>query len=62
VQNTPNRAQATTSLTLGVDTLNKAYVLQINLPNDSKFYYARIGYTLPYSFTVNSLFLPNVNR
>lgn len=68
-RNTLGRAQTTTTLgsPVSLDTANRAYFLQLNLDGlnssfYSKFYYARIGYTVPYSFTINSLFLPNVNR
>ncbi|MBI5876370.1 MAG: hypothetical protein HZB53_01865 [Chloroflexi bacterium] len=57
-QTTWGRHTATGSLgNVTVDDQNKAYFVQVNLPDDSSFFYARIEYSLP-----APVFLPAIMR
>jgi hypothetical protein len=57
-QSSAGRHQATGSLgNATVDDQNNAYFVQVNLPDDSLFYYARVEYSVP-----APLFLPSIMR
>ncbi len=56
-QNTAGRTQVTTTLNHAVNSADNTYFLQVNLDDDSLFYYGRVAYTLP-----APLFLPAIAR
>jgi len=57
-QDSAGRAAKSKSFNVSLDMANNAYFLQLNLPNNSKFYSAQIAYTLPSS----ALFMPAISR
>jgi hypothetical protein len=57
-QNQPGRNVRTLGLSVAVDSANNAYFLQVNLQNNSKFYFARVAYSLP----SGALYMPAISR